>query len=157
MQNNFVDCFLRNNMCKFYHALQTRYNQLFKWVWEIFFQYFWKIQKMKYDAFYSSLFRKIAVLQSKKCTVLSLLIFYRITHASFEIKRPWNNLSWQKQIIWKVWHDVLQYRKSTRASKIQEILYYENFAEYYLCIKQYFDMFFSTPKHIPHAKSEINH
>ena len=114
-------------------------------------------QKMKYDALYSSLFRKIAVLQSKKCTFLSVLIFYRITHASCEIKRPWNDLSWQKQIIWKVWHDILQYRKSTRASKIQEILYYEHFAEHYLCIKQYFHMFFSTPKHVQHAKNEINH
>ena len=35
---------------------------------------------------------------------------------------------------------------------IQESLRCENFAEYYLCIKQYFDMFFSTRKHLTNKK-----
>ena len=33
----------------------------------------------------------------------------------------------------------------------------ENFTEYYLRIKEYFDMLFSTPKHIPQVANKKNH
>ena len=35
--------------------------------------------------------------------------------------------------------------------KIQERLRSQNFTEYYLRVKEYFDMFFSTPRYFPQA------
>ena len=32
----------------------------------------------------------------------------------------------------------------------------EHFAEYYICIKEYFHLFFSSPKHIPQAQNKQN-
>ena len=40
-----------------------------------------------------------------------------------------------------MWHDVCQLEKILEYVKIQENFRPENFAQYYLCIKEYFDMF----------------
>ena len=41
--------------------------------------------------------------------------------------------------------------------KSQEIIQSGNFSEYYICVKEYFDMPFSTLKYISQAQNEINH
>ena len=33
----------------------------------------------------------------------------------------------------------------------------ENVTENYSCITEYFDVFFSTPEHIPHVENKRNH
>ena len=47
--------------------------------------------------------------------------------------------------------------KTLRYVKIQEILRSAIFTEYELCKKEYFDMFFYTPKHILQAQNKRNH
>ena len=47
--------------------------------------------------------------------------------------------------------------KSVEYLKIQKNLATENFAEYYLCIKEYFGMLFAAQKHIPQAQNERIH
>ena len=67
------------------------------------------------------------------------------------LNQLWNGRFIQKQTIWKVWHDVRQHRKNPRLSydprkltvwKPRRVLFV------YLCIKECFDLSFSTPKHI---------
>lgn len=43
-----------------------------------------------------------------------------------------------------MWQDVRQLRKNLRTIKNRKSLRSENFVEYYFCIKEYFDMFFSA-------------
>ena len=46
--------------------------------------------------------------------------------------------------------------KTFRYLKIQKSWRSENFTDYF-CIREYFDVFFSTTKYIPQAKNKINH
>ena len=57
----------------------------------------------------------------------------------------------------KVRHDVRHLRKTLEYLKIQESLRSEKFLGVLFMLRQYFDMFFSTPNYIPQAKNKINH
>ena len=46
---------------------------------------------------------------------------------------------------------ILNLEKILEYLKIQERLRSQNFTEYYLRVKEYFDMFFSTQKYFPQA------
>ena len=69
----------------------------------------------------------------------------------------WEDHFWQKQIIWKVQHHVVNLEKTLEYLKIQESCWFESFTEYYWFLKEYFDMFFPIPKYIPQAQNDINH
>ena len=63
---------------------------------------------------------------------------------------------WKDQI-WKMWHDVRHIEKFLKYLNTEKSLRSKDFTEHCICIKEYFDMFFCTLKHIPQAQNSLNH
>ena len=59
---------------------------------------------------------------------------------------------WKDQI-WKMWHDVRHLEKFLKYLNTEKSLRSKDFTEHCICIKEYFDMFFCTLKHIPQAQN----